>query len=83
MSLVLDDFAKLVDVRAPLKLMFFGFQPATPGGLAGFDDIVSLCAALAEDVEPTEHYLLFGWPYFATWSERMTSLACTSLQCTR
>ena len=65
-SLVLDDFAKLVDVRAPLKLMFFGFQPGMPGGIAGFDDIVSLCGTVAAPVDPTEHYLLFGWPYFAT-----------------
>jgi len=79
-SLVLDDFAKLVDVRAPLKLMFFGFQPGTPGGIAGFDDIVSLCRAIAAPVEPTEHYLLFGWPYFAVWDERITSIATASFQ---
>lgn len=79
-SWVLDDFAKLVDVRAPLKLMFFGFQPDKPGGIAGFDDIVSLCRTVAAPVEPMEHYLLFGWPFSATWSERVTSLSTTSLQ---
>jgi hypothetical protein len=79
-SWVLDDFAKLVDVRAPLKVMFFSFQPRTLGGIAGFDDIVSLCETVAAPVEPTEHYLLFGWPYLASWSERITSLATASLQ---
>lgn len=72
---VLDDFAKLVDVRAPLKVMFFGFQPQTRDGLAGFDDVVALCRQIAEPIECGEAYILFGWPYSATWDARMTTLA--------
>ena len=74
-SSVLDDFAKLVDLRAPLKVMFFGFLTDTQNGIAGFKDIATLCGKVAAPVEPTERYLLFGWPYYAAWNERMTSLA--------
>jgi hypothetical protein len=77
-SAVLDDFAKLVDIRASLKVLFFSFQPKAEG-VANFDDIVSLCRVVASPVAATEHYLLFGWPYTATWPERITTLRAASL----
>lgn len=77
-ALVLGDFAKLVDVRASLKVMIFSFLPQTPNGVASFDDIVNLCGAAATPIAPGEHYLLFGWPFDASWDERLTTLRMAS-----
>lgn len=77
-ALVLGDFAKLVDVRASLKVMIFSFLPPTPDGVGSFDDLVTLCQAAATPIAPGEHYQLFGWPFDASWDERLTTLRMAS-----
>lgn len=66
---ILDDFAKLADVRAPLKVLFFSFQEK--GYTAGFDDIVRLCAVAAAPVPVDESYVLIGWPQICAWADRV------------
>lgn len=78
-SLVLDDFAKLVDLRASLKILIFAFQPDLADDIAGFGDIVALCRRIAEPVNQGEEYLLMGWPSSATWAERLTELRSVTL----
>jgi hypothetical protein len=74
---VLDDFAKLTDVRAARKVLIFAFQPADRASIADFDDIVALCKRAVGAITPGEQYLLLGWPFDAVWEQRLTSLCST------
>lgn len=69
---VLQDFAKLTDLDATMKVMLFAFTPPR----ATFDDVANLCAAAASArrVEPREDgYLLLGWPVGAAWGTSPTT----------
>lgn len=70
---VLDDFAKLVECRAKLKLLFFSYlRPRAGGDAAGtFEDVVGLCQTLAETDDSEAGYLLMGWPFDLSWAARL------------
>jgi len=69
---VLDDFAKLTELRAPLKILVFSFRRDQP--TCDFASIVDLCRRAAEPIEAAENYLLWGWPFEATWPDRLSTL---------
>ena len=70
---MLDDFAKLTELRAPPKILAlspFRCDQAT----CDFASIVDLCRRAAEPIEAAENYLLWGWPFEATWPDRLSTL---------
>lgn len=68
LRMVLHDFAKLVAVQAPMKLMFFGYFEDDE--VASFERIKSLCRKVAAKDRYKCTYLLMGWPYFSPWRLR-------------
>jgi hypothetical protein len=77
---VLDDFAKLTDVGAPLKVLLYAF--GTEDG-ATSEEIVTLCASAAGAIQverpPPAGYALLGWPLGAGWGTLPTTryLTCS------
>ncbi|MFO0581656.1 MAG: hypothetical protein U0229_05255 [Anaeromyxobacter sp.] len=71
---VVDDFAKLVECRAPLKVMIFGYHKSGEGS---FEDLVGMLGALAQSDSVRADYVLLGWEDSARWAERMERRAST------
>lgn len=63
---LLDDFAKLTDLKAPLKLFIFSYLN---GPDANFEAVCQLCNRQATPIAPGEQYLLLGWPWDACWAQ--------------
>jgi hypothetical protein len=64
---ILDDFAKIADVKAPLKMMLFSTRPNYD-----WNRLVWFCKTAARPIDENEKYLLVGWPSDCEWSNRMT-----------
>jgi hypothetical protein len=65
---LMDDFAKLAVLDAPLKVFIFSYHEPYE---VTFDRVVELCRKLAPRHAGTE-YLLLGWPWTAEWGGRMS-----------
>ncbi len=68
---VMEDFAKLTELRAPLKLMIFAFQVKRE---PTFETFVELFTKATAPVADGEAYLYMGWPSDATWPQRMDTV---------
>lgn len=71
---ILDDFAKLVEVRAKVKVLFFGFDEDGEKSKSTFGDITTFCDRIASTDTTGANYLLIGWPNSAKWDERMATM---------
>lgn len=77
---VLYDFAKLVDVSAPVRVLLFTFMER---GDASFEALAALCAKAAgarEHDDPSAGYALLGWPRSAWWEDRVSSMQARLLE---
>jgi len=64
---VLEDFLKLVECRAPLKLLAFCYQDEGPGS---FQEVAGLCQTMAGSDRTGAEYVLLGWRSAARWADR-------------
>lgn len=68
---LLDDFSKLTELRARLKVMIFSFLSEDG---ATFPEIVEILKAAAAPLAADESYVFFGWPWNAHWPDRTSLL---------